>query len=273
MKKIILTFICILNLIFAEIGDYNSNLGIGLGVGLPSGYEIKGIYRLNDWISLEAHYNLFKISNVSQDFSDSSMDLSVTGNVVFSNPGIILNYHLLGGNWRAQAGFLYDIGGIDVDASGTISVEGQDIDVNGGLKLKLGNTYPYIGVVYGYDYNSSVHLELSAGAYLLKSPSVSLDLSVEDAQAALESVLDTQTTLSDTEINEIMAYLEANGWDLLLIKDYAEENYSVTIDIPSESELEAQIISGIDNAYSMLPEIMGYNILPVVSIGFTVFPF
>lgn len=47
MKKIITLFFTIVTLGYAEVGDYKSEFGVGVGLGIPSGYEFKGIYRRN----------------------------------------------------------------------------------------------------------------------------------------------------------------------------------------------------------------------------------
>ena len=47
MKKIITLFFTIVTLGYAEVGDYKSEFGEGVGLGIPSGYEFKGIYRRN----------------------------------------------------------------------------------------------------------------------------------------------------------------------------------------------------------------------------------
>lgn len=57
MKKIITLFFTIVTLGYAEVGDYKSEFGVGVGLGIPSGYEFKGIYRYNEWLSLSLNYN------------------------------------------------------------------------------------------------------------------------------------------------------------------------------------------------------------------------
>ena len=61
MKKILMLFFMIGTLGYAEVGDYKSEFGVGVGLGFPSGYEFKGIYRQNEWLSLSLNYNLFQI--------------------------------------------------------------------------------------------------------------------------------------------------------------------------------------------------------------------
>ena len=46
-----------------------------------------------------------------------------------------------------------------------------------------------------------------------------------------------------------------------------------TIILPNEQNLENDIVGLIQDGYSVLPEFMGYNLLPVISVGFTFFPF
>ena len=272
MKKFLYIFLILISVSYGEIEDYKSDFGIGIGMGLPSGYEIKGIYRMNDWISLSLNYNLFEIKGFSHDIKENDMTLNLNGDLAFSSPGILLNYHIFGGNWRVATGFLYDLGGLDVDMIGNVEVENEKVNVNGNVKVKLGKTYPYLGLIYGYDYGSTIHLEFSLGAYLLKTPTVDLNLTVE-AKDAIEDALEKNSGLSTAEVNEIMAYLEQSGWNILSLKDYVKENYNVTVDMPSETELEDQIISGIEDGYSKLPKLMGYSVFPVVSIGITFFPF
>ena len=72
-----------------------------------------------------------------------------------------------------------DMGGLEVNADGNfnVDVDGTNVPttVTGHIKIKLGQTYPYLGVAYGYDYESVVHLEASLGVYLVKKPEVDLD--------------------------------------------------------------------------------------------------
>ena len=112
MKKIITLFFTIVTLGYAEVGDYKSEFGVGVGLGIPSGYEFKGIYRYNEWLSLSLNYNLFQIKGFTEEINETDTQLTVTGDLIFSNPGIVLNYHPFGGNLKLMAGFLYDMGGI-----------------------------------------------------------------------------------------------------------------------------------------------------------------
>ena len=184
MKKIITLFFTIVTLGYAEVGDYKSEFGVGVGLGIPSGYEFKGIYRYNEWLSLSLNYNLFQIKGFTEEINETDTQLTVTGDLIFSNPGIVLNYHPFGGNLKLMAGFLYDMGGLEVNADGNFNVEVDNntipTTVTGHIKIKLGQTYPYLGVAYGYDYESVVHLEASLGVYLVKKPEVDLDFIVED---------------------------------------------------------------------------------------------
>ena len=109
MKKFLYIFLILISVSYGEIEDYKSDFGIGIGMGLPSGYEIKGIYRINDWISLSLNYNLFEIKGFSHDIKENDMTLNLNGDLAFSSPGILLNYHIFGGNWRVATGFLYDL--------------------------------------------------------------------------------------------------------------------------------------------------------------------
>ena len=91
MKKIITLFFTIVTLGYAEVGDYKSEFGVGVGLGIPSGYEFKGIYRYNEWLSLSLNYNLFQIKGFTEEINETDTQLTVTGDLIFSNPGIVLN--------------------------------------------------------------------------------------------------------------------------------------------------------------------------------------
>ena len=216
MKKIITLFFTIVTLGYAEVGDYKSEFGVGVGLGIPSGYEFKGIYRYNEWLSLSLNYNLFQIKGFTEEINETDTQLTVTGDLIFSNPGIVLNYHPFGENLKLMAGFLYDMGGLEVNADGNFNVEVDNntipTTVTGHIKIKLGQTYPYLGVAWGNILNLA-----QIAADVLGMPS--------------------------------------------------------TIILPNEQNLENDIVGLIQDGYSVLPEFMGYNLLPVISVGFTFFPF
>lgn len=276
MKKILISFLTIFSFAWAEIGDYKSDFGVGVGMGFPSGYEIKGIYRANDWISLSLNYNLFQIKGFSENIDNDDNNLNITGDLVFSNPGIILNYHPFGGNLRLMAGILYDLGGLEVNADGNMDVDynGTVIDtpVTGHVKVKLGTTYPYLGVAYGYNYESVIHIEASLGVYLIKTPEV--DLYFATSETAVDKILDEIGTLSVAQKSEIKKELSASGGNLLNLPSIVADVANITgLTLPSEQSLEDDIASLIHGSESPLPQVFGYSLLPVISIGFTFFPF
>ena len=277
MKKIITLFFTIVTLGYAEVGDYKSEFGVGVGLGIPSGYEFKGIYRYNEWLSLSLNYNLFQIKGFTEEINETDTQLTVTGDLIFSNPGIVLNYHPFGGNLKLMAGFLYDMGGLEVNADGNFNVEVDNntipTTVTGHIKIKLGQTYPYLGVAYGYDYESVVHLEASLGVYLVKKPEVDLDFIVEDI-SVVGTIL-TDAGITGQNYTDIMAAFEASGGNILNLAQIAADVLGMpsTIILPNEQNLENDIVGLIQDGYSVLPEFMGYNLLPVISVGFTFFPF
>lgn len=277
MKKIITLFFTIVTLGYAEVGDYKSEFGVGVGLGIPSGYEFKGIYRYNEWLSLSLNYNLFQIKGFTEEINETDTQLTVTGDLIFSNPGIVLNYHPFGGNLKLMAGFLYDMGGLEVNADGNfnVDVDGTNVPttVTGHIKIKLGQTYPYLGVAYGYDYESVVHLEASLGVYLVKKPEVDLDFIVEDT-SVVGTIL-TDAGITGQNYTDIMAAFEASGGNILNLAQIAADVLGIpsTIILPNEQNLENDIVGLIQDGYSVLPEFMGYNLLPVISVGFTFFPF
>ena len=277
MKKIITLFFTIVTLGYAEVGDYKSEFGVGVGLGIPSGYEFKGIYRYNEWLSLSLNYNLFQIKGFTEEINETDTQLTVTGDLIFSNPGIVLNYHPFGGNLKLMAGFLYDMGGLEVNADGNfnVDVDGTNVPttVTGHIKIKLGQTYPYLGVAYGYDYESVIHLEASLGVYLVKKPEVDLDFIVEDT-SVVGTIL-TDAGITGQNYTDIMAAFEASGGNILNLAQIAADVLGMpsTIILPNEQNLENDIVGLIQDGYSVLPEFMGYNLLPVISVGFTFFPF
>ncbi len=277
MKKILMLFFMIGTLSYAEVGDYKSEFGVGVGLGFPSGYEFKGIYRQNEWLSLSLNYNLFQIRGFTEEIDETDTQLTITGDLIFSNPGVVINYHPFGGNLRLMAGFLYDMGGLEVNADGNFNVEvdGKTLEtpVTGHVKVKLGRTYPYLGVAYGYDYNSVVHLDASLGVYLVKRPEVDLYFGVESA-TVISDILDEISGLTVEQKDLIIEKLEESGGNILNLPTIAAEVANVNgLVLPSEQNLEDDIVGLIQEGYSNLPEFMGYNLLPVISLGFTFFPF
>lgn len=277
MKKILMLFFMIGTLGYAEVGDYKSEFGVGVGLGFPSGYEFKGIYRQNEWLSLSLNYNLFQIKGFTEEIDETDTQLTITGDLIFSNPGVVINYHPFGGNLRLMAGFLYDMGGLEVNADGEFDVKVDEIPISttvtGHIKVKLGRTYPYLGVAYGYDYNSVVHLDASLGVYLVKRPEVDLYFGV-NSDAAITNILDEIDGLTVEQKDQIIDKLEESGGNILNLPTIAAEVAGVSgLVLPSEQSLEDDIIGLIQEGYSSLPEFMGYNLLPVISVGFTFFPF
>lgn len=270
MKKILGLFLIIFSFSYGEIGQYKSNFGLGVGLGM--GYDFKGIYRQNDWLSLSLNYNSLKITGISQSVSG----LDVTGNLVFSTPGVIINYHPFGGNFRVAGGFLYDIGGLNVNVDGSMAISGVTVDITGDASVKLGRTYPYIGIAYGYDLNSVVHMEFTLGTYLVKRPDVNLYFGVGagDLTTILNAVSGGGGLLSAGQVADIEAALAAAGGNILDLPTILAAEIGLNdLVMPSEQNLENDIVTVIQNGYDYLPEFLGYNLLPVVSIGFTVFPF
>ncbi len=156
MKKILFSFMLIFNFIHGEFSQYQSNLGLGVGLGLPTGYEFRGIYKQNEWLSLSLDYNIFSVEGINYGFNKDGMDLNVAGSLGFSTAGVLLHYHPFGGNLRASAGFFYDMGGLKIDTDGTIPFDTdgdgttESVPVTGSISIKLGQTYPYLGLAYGY---------------------------------------------------------------------------------------------------------------------------
>ena len=217
------------------------------------------------------------IKGFTEEINETDTQLTVTGDLIFSNPGIVLNYHPFGGNLKLMAGFLYDMGGLEVNADGNFNVEVDNntipTTVTGHIKIKLGQTYPYLGVAYGYDYESVVHLEASLGVYLVKKPEVDLDFIVEDT-SVVGTIL-TDAGITGQNYTDIMAAFEASGGNILNLAQIAADVLGMpsTIILPNEQNLENDIVGLIQDGYSVLPEFMGYNLLPVISVGFTFFPF
>ena len=74
--------------------------------------------------------------------------------------------------------------------------------------------------------------------------------------------------------NDARPKLEESGGNILNLPTIAAEVAGVSgLVLPSEQSLEDDIIGLIQEGYSSLPEFMGYNLLPVISVGFTFFPF
>ncbi len=278
MKKILFSFMLIFNFIHAEFAQYQSNLGLGVGLGLPTGYEFRGIYKQNEWLSLSLDYNIFAVEGINYNLNETDMNMDVAGSIGFSTAGVLLHYHPFGGNLRASAGFFYDMGGLSIDADGTMTIEGVNTPVTGNVSIKLGQTYPYLGLAYGYDFSSIVHLELSLGTYMMKRPEVSLYFNVGD-EAFINSILDnlkdgSNDALIEAKKDEINDLLASSGGNILNLPDIVLQSLGISgLTMPNQKNLENDIVYLIEQGYSYLPEFLGYSLLPVISIGFTIFPF
>lgn len=269
MKKLLFMIIVSINIFAADYAQYKSNFGLGLGMGFPTGYEAKVIYRQSDWLSLSLNYNILQIRNLGYEVSDG---LKASGNIVFSTPGIMAHFHPLGGNLRISTGYLYDYSDISISADGDIEIEGETIPVTGNASIEFGTTYPYIGVGYGYDYNSTIHLDFSLGVYLVKAPKVDIYLTTSDLEGVITNVLGG--TLSAAQIDEMVEIIEGLGGNILDAPYALDQVYTGgSIDMPTASELEDILASAVQEGYDYLPKVGDYNILPVMSFGFTVFLF
>ncbi len=280
MKKILFSFMLIFNFIHGEFSQYQSNLGLGVGLGLPTGYEFRGIYKQSEWLSLSLDYNIFSVEGINYGFNKDGMDLNVAGSLGFSTAGVLLHYHPFGGNLRASAGFFYDMGGLKIDTDGTIPFDTngdgttESVPVTGSISIKLGQTYPYLGLAYGYDFNSVVHLELSLGTYLMKRPQANLYFNVGDNNT-IKGILDSAGIPAGTQ-DDIIAALGASGGNILNLPQIVTDQFGLSssgLIMPNQKNLENDIVYLIQQGYSYLPEFLGYNLLPVISIGFTIFPF
>lgn len=280
MKKILFSFMLIFNFIHGEFSQYQSNFGLGVGLGLPTGYEFRGIYKQSEWLSLSLDYNIFSVEGINYGFNKDGMDLNVAGSLGFSTAGVLLHYHPFGGNLRASAGFFYDMGGLKIDTDGTIPFDtdgdgtAESVPVTGSISIKLGQTYPYLGLAYGYDFNSVVHLELSLGTYLMKRPQANLYFNVGDNNT-IKGILDSAGIPAGTQ-DDIIAALEASGGNILNLPQIVTDQFGLSssgLIMPNQKNLENDIVYLIQQGYSYLPEFLGYNLLPVISIGFTIFPF
>ncbi|MBP6407988.1 MAG: hypothetical protein KA299_04490 [Fusobacteriaceae bacterium] len=280
MKKILFSFMLIFNFIHGEFSQYQSNLGLGVGLGLPTGYEFRGIYKQSEWLSLSLDYNIFSVEGINYGFNKDGMDLNVAGSLGFSTAGVLLHYHPFGGNLRASAGFFYDMGGLKIDTDGTIPFDTngdgttESVPVTGSISIKLGQTYPYLGLAYGYDFNSVVHLELSLGTYLMKRPQANLYFNVGDNNT-IKGIL-TSAGIPVGYQDDIIAALEASGGNILNLPQIVTDQFGLSssgLIMPNQKNLENDIVYLIQQGYSYLPEFLGYNLLPVISIGFTIFPF
>ncbi len=280
MKKILFSFMLIFNFIHGEFSQYQSNLGLGVGLGLPTGYEFRGIYKQSEWLSLSLDYNIFSVEGINYGFNKDGMDLNIAGSLGFSTAGVLLHYHPFGGNLRASAGFFYDMGGLKIDTDGTIPFDtngdgiAESVPVTGSISIKLGQTYPYLGLAYGYDFNSVVHLELSLGTYLMKRPQANLYFNVGDNNT-IKGILDSAGIPAGTQ-DDIIAALEASGGNILNLPQIVTDQFGLSssgLIMPNQKNLENDIVYLIQQGYSYLPEFLGYNLLPVISIGFTIFPF
>ncbi len=268
MKKLILLLMFSEILLAETFSRYESKFGLGVGLGIPLGYEAKLIYRQNEWLSLSLNYNLFEIKNLNYTVNDGSNNFTATGNIKFSTPGIMAHIHPLGDNFRVSGGFLWDMGEFRAAVDGTIDLSGP-VDVSGYVDFGLGKTYPYIGIGYGYSFNSTVHLDFSAGVYLIKKPDVNLYVTSND----LNAVLDTLGVTDPTERDQIKAELAKVNNNLLDIGAIYKDVVGVDIGLPSSIDLENLIVESIKQGLDTLPSIGDYNILPVISMGFTVFMF
>lgn len=284
MKKIILMIIIGIQLLAFDYNQYSSDIGLGFGMGLPSGYELKLIYRQSPWLSFSLNYNQLRIKDfdlkLKEDKPDG-YDIRAKGDVDFTNPGIMAHFHPLGDNLRFSVGYLYSIGNdFNLDFAGKFKVKTDgglksDINASGNFSIKLGDAYPYLGVAYGYSYTSTIKLDFSAGVYLVKAPKVSIRTTVDDS--GLKTLLD-ELGLGDmdtvgTDAYKVKEELDRLGGDFLDLFTAYNTIKGSNLDMINKNEIEKDISEAITDVYDMLPKIGPYNILPVISIGFTVFLF
>ena len=276
MKKIILMIIIGIQLLAFDYNQYSSDLGLGFGMGLPSGYELKLIYRQSPWLSFSLNYNQLRVKDFKLNLNEDDFNVKAKGDIDFTNPGIMAHFHPLGNNLRISVGYLYSIGNdFSMDFDGKFTVDDEEIEASGNFSIKLGEAYPYIGVAYGYSYNSAIKLDFSAGVYLVKAPKVSIRSRVSDS--SLKTLLD-DLGLGDmdavgTDAYRVKQELDKLGGDFLDLFIAYNEVMGTELDMINKNEIENDISEAITDVYDILPKIGPYNILPVISIGFTVFLF
>lgn len=228
-------------------------------------------HRQSPWLSFSLNYNQFKIDDLTVDINEDDANLDAVANINFSAPGIMAHFHPLGDNLRVSIGYLYSSGDdFNLDFNGTFKVDSSDVDANGNFKVDLGETLPYIGIAYGYSYNSSISLDFTLGVYLVKTPKVNISTRVSDA--GLDTLLD-ELGLTPKEKSDVKAELEKLGGDFLDLFTAYNNATGKNLDMTSRQEIEDDLVESITDAYDKLPKIGDYNILPVVSVGFTVFLF
>jgi hypothetical protein len=220
MKKIIIiTTLFLLCLNIYAIGFLNENTGIGFGLG-SGGYEVKGIYRFNNYFSSSVEYNNMGLDNIS--FSDDSNgDIEVAGTLKISSVKGLIHYHPFGGGFRISAGYTYNLSNIEVEVEGTDIVLDEEnpstttSDITGTITINTGSTLPYVGVAWGYSYEDFISLDLGLGIQFIPklkgSDLISYDIAME--AAALDAMVDEVVSdLGDSSSDTYQAVVDA-GYD------------------------------------------------------------
>ena len=114
---------------------------------------------------------------------------------------------------------------------------------------------------------------------MMKRPEVNLYFNVGN-ETVINSILDTLKggSIPDATIDakkaEINTLLAASGGNILNLPDIVLQTLGITgLIMPNQKNLENDVVYLIQQGYSYLPEFLGYSLLPVISIGFTIFPF
>ncbi len=105
-------------------------------------------------------------------------------------------------------------------------------------------------------------------------PQANLYFNVGDNNT-IKGILDSAGIPAGTQ-DDIIAALEASGGNILNLPQIVTDQFGLSssgLIMPNQKNLENDIVYLIQQGYSYLPEFLGYNLLPVISIGFTIFPF
>jgi hypothetical protein len=198
----------------------SKKLGLGLGFGV-GGAELKGIYKVNKYLSTSLEYNYFSTDESFDDLGDEGENIKANGTFTISSFKALGHWHVFGGGFRLTGGYVRNLSDLKIDVSGddivlkeaTSTEAAIKSNLKGNIVINTGDNLPYIGMGWGYGIDNRFALDLALGIQFIKKIKGSdlIDYDIKMESTALSSfVSDVATDLDDTN-SEAYKELKANG--------------------------------------------------------------
>jgi len=142
--------------------------------------------------------------------SFSEVGIRYDGDIRSRNAAVIFDYHPLNGRFRVSAGVFYNKNEIDADASGNLSIGGNNYNTSLNANVSFDRTSPYIGIGWGNAVKEGNRLTHSFDLGLMYQGSPKVELSASNpavSQADLnQEALQLEDALSSFRYYPVISY-------------------------------------------------------------------